>query len=114
YRGAHRVLAAQRALACERVMTGAKFGAQCDGKLVGVHVREMIAIGVGETFLDRSRARERQRRALKLFPSSAHHYLGVRRLPCLGSSARSLRAVRRRLVLIVPVLESKLAQAATR
>src|SRR6202047_4545938 len=56
-RRAHRILAAQRALACERVVTGAKLCAQSSGKLVGVHEREMIAIGLDEAFLDRSRAR---------------------------------------------------------
>ena len=34
------------------------------GKLVGIHEREMIAIGVGETLLNRCRARQRQRGAL--------------------------------------------------
>src|ERR1700674_2127428 len=85
----------------ERIVTGAKLLAQRIRKLLGVHEREMIAIGVGETLLNRSRAHERQRGALKLFPSSAHHYLGVRRLFRIGFIRTEPARGRRRLVLVV-------------
>jgi len=70
-------------------VTGAKLLAQRIGKLLGVHEREMIAIGVGETFLNRTSARATAG-ALKLFPSSAHHYLGDAS-SASGSSGRGLR-----------------------